>query len=396
MTRLDQLFPDGPRAEGVPAFVVDDRHTVNRLTQLIGAPRSTVTRVPATDVVGLAGMVDRAAADTRPAEASRAVLVRGSRRRPHRRVDVLTISTAALAVVAVVTAAVVGGIQAASASPAADSLKVLESDEAEIQNATQALSSGIDRLNEQVRTERADAAALKTALETMRSVPDPTRWEWEDPRTVPLVGAAALDAAIAEQDAYIAALAAVDLPAKVGSYTRADIDEDSLDEVATAIDDAQTALGEIDDAAAALRDARTRVGAVVDAHAAKLQAYADTYATLATTLVEDNGDAERPLRDAVSTAGAAVVSSRLAGPAGVEALMTFRDAAIALMADQVRVIREQEEQARRDAAQNNGGTDPGTGGSGQGDGGTPTDPATPPPTDPATPPPADSGSSPEG
>ncbi len=391
MTTLQTLFPDGPRMRAVDGF--DAAFTEHRLAATIGAPRSARRRVVTTNVPQLVAMVDAAARDASPTVGAPTGMRPKSVRRRRKGRDWLSIVAAFFAVVAMATAGALVAVRAANASPAADALRVLGSYEAEIVNMEESLRTIPVSIEEERQTALDEAAALRVALEGVREVPNPRAESASVAATVPVIDGAQLDAMIAELDAFAAALGEVVTPELPEPYVRGALDESSLDAVAEAINAAQATLTEMDGVAASLRAERRDLRGLIEDAGAVMADFAVGFASFAATANEANPDAADEVAEAMTAAGAAVSTSRLAGDAGVSALAQYRDAFSALIADQLRVELEREEAARqqREAErnrqnQNNGNeggqqpgpSDPGPGG--------PTDPG---PTDPTDPDPTD-------
>ncbi|MGV2903714.1 hypothetical protein ACNPM4_18745, partial [Microbacterium sp. AGC62] len=172
----------------------------------------------------------------------------------------MTLSAASLAVVALVVAGTVGGIQMATASPAASAVESLEADEAALLNAHQSLKTAQDRLIADIDAQTAEVAPLRSALTGTSTAPDPAGGADDAP--IAVTDAAALATALAAVDAYASGLAAITVPELPAEYARADIDEDSLVEVGGAIDGVQERLVAMDDATAEARAVRERFDAL--------------------------------------------------------------------------------------------------------------------------------------
>ncbi|UNK70120.1 hypothetical protein [Microbacterium sp. H1-D42] len=402
MSTLEQLFPDGPRRTDASADqVVDDHHTARRLDDLFGGDRRTdldQTR-RASARPALVAMVNDAVADARPLGTVPPVS-KPDTRRPRRRVDWLTVSAAALAVVAIAAAGTIGGVQMATASPADDALRVLAVDEKTIETATSGLVSSTTRLTESIAESDASAEALRRVLESVRDATDPAdipEGETEAPEdadTIAIADPAALDVALAAIKSYRTDLAAFEVPAMPAEYARASVDTGSLSGVASAIDEAQQQLNEIDRVSAEVRTVRAAVDTRAAAFAAQLATFAKTFPAVAQKAVDAHPDAEQELKDAVIAAGAAVAASDLQSDAAPATLAEYRDAVAALAAGQVQVERDREreraEQERiereREQSAQPPPADPGEGESTPPPS-EPTEP-TPPPTEP---PPGDEG-----
>ena len=342
MTSLADLFPDGRRIDIDAAVVQDDFHTMRRLSEMIGDPREDLDATrPRSNAQELVRRVDAVAKDTASPVAAPLTPARASKRR-RRRIDVISVSVAAVAVVAVASALVVGGVQAATASPAASALISLRSDEAAILNSYQSLQAGSERLSVAIEQGEADAAALRAALETTGTAPDPAG-STNDAR-VPIADEAALAAVLAAVDGYQTGLDEVTPPELPTAYERGGLNEDSLAEVGAAIDDAQQQLSEISAAASELRDARTQVDDLRAPLQQALVTYALTFPARAESVLNDNRGADPDLRNAVTAAAAGIVATGASGPEGIAALTAYRDAVVAVREDQLGV-----ERARREA-----------------------------------------------
>ncbi|UJP08922.1 hypothetical protein L2X99_10555 [Microbacterium sp. KUDC0406] len=202
-------------------------------------------------------------------------------------------------------------------------------------------------MTEQKAAAISHAEALRAALEGVREAPDPRADEEES--TIAIVDGKALDAALGELDAYLAAVDAVEVPALPEPYQRADVDTDSLSSVGKAIDAAQQQLDELDAVGAELRSDKEQLDELASTFDAKRAAYAATFAKAAAQAVERNPDADDEVRAAMTDAGAAVVASKLHGADAAKVLTAYRSAYLALIVDQARVeqLRAEEEERRR-------------------------------------------------
>ena len=353
MSTLDDLFPDGRRHTETNTAV--EQQTVRQLDQLLGDRRADLDRTHrASARPALVAMVDGALADARPLGTVPATS-RPDTRRPRRRFDLLNVFVAALAVVALAAAGLIGGVQAATASPATDALRVLAADEKTIESATAGLESTRGRLIESVAEADAAAAALRPALESVRSAPDPADippGETEAPAdagTISIADPKALDALLAALDAYRIDLSALESPAMPKEYTRGTVDTDSLSDVAAAIDDAQLQLAQIDRVSADVRDARTALDARIAAFESELKKFTAGFPAVARGVIDENPDAAQDLKDAVSVAAEAISAGNLLSQQGPQALQTYRGAVIALVSAQVYADRVREEAEREEA-----------------------------------------------
>lgn len=374
MTHLNDLFPDGPRAGDAGSVVLDDHHTARRLREMIGEPRqSGAAATSDADARALADMVQAAARTAVPVGAGSGESSR-SKKRPRRSVDAVTLSAASLAVVALVVAGTVGGIQMATASPAASAVDSLEADEAVLLNAHQSLKTAQDRLIADIDAQTAEVAPLRSALTETSTAPDPAGGADDAP--IAVTDAAALATALAAVDAYASGLAAITVPELPTEYARADVDEDSLVEVGGAIDGVQERLVAMDDATAEMRAVREKFDALRPTADVAVDAYAASFVPAATAAIGRYPDAEESLRAAVTDAAARVAAADLWTVEGRSALAAYRDAFVALAADQLRFEIErdqredmnqwqpQQQQQQGDGTQNpptEGSTDPGTG-----------------------------------
>lgn len=344
MAPLSDLFPDGPRADLSVGAPRDDHHTVWRLREMIGEPRDQ--RGPARPVAETDALIRRVEAAARSAVP---ITLSGDHvvsppKRSRRRVDPLTTGAAALAVLAVIAAAAVGGVQMATASPAASSVTALEADEAALQNGHQSLITTRDRIIADIASQTADAALLRGALLSTSTVPDPAS---DRDSAIEVTDPAALSTALAAVDAYAAGLATIVVPEAPAEYERGDIDEESLAEVGSAIDSAQEQILALDAATTEMRSIRTQLDALRPPADAAVTAYAATFAGNAEAAASRYPDADEALQTALVEAAAQVGSTSLWGAAGATTLEAYRDAFAAVAADQLRVEIERQQGTRR-------------------------------------------------
>lgn len=343
MTGLSALFPNGPRSDAPGRAQLDDHHTVRRLREMIGEPRDTRGPVrPLADTDALMRRVEAAAKNAAPIAVGTADASRPATR-TRRRWDPLATSVGALAVVAAVAAAAVGGVQMATASPAASSLVSLEADEATLQNAHQALTATRNRIVSDIETQTAAAALLRSALVSTSTAPDPA----SDGDVISVTDPTALATALAAVDAYAAGLAAITVPKVPAEYRRGDIDEESLEDVGSAIDGAQEKLVALDGVTTEMRSIRTQLDALRPPADAAVAAYAATFPGSAEAAKSGFPDADDALQALLAEAAARVGASGLWGAAGVTALEGYRDAFVSVAADQAQVDAEQEQSTRQ-------------------------------------------------
>lgn len=355
MSTLEDLFPDGRGSrETTPA----DRDDVmsQRLEQLLGdRRREELDRTHrASARPALVAMVDSAVADAKPLGTVPPASLADTRR-PRRRRDLVNVVAAGLAIVALAATGIAGGVQAATASPVTDALRSLTADEKTIASATAGLEAARDRLTTSIADADAAAAQLRPALEGVRAATDPAdippgrKDAPADAGTIAIADGAALDAALAEIDAYRADLAALTVPPAPNAYSRAKTETGSLTAVGAAIDAAQLHLSQIDRATAEVRAQRTAMDARTAALTAQLAAFTATFPKAAQTSVADSPDAGQKLKDAVTAGAQAVAAADLLTERGAASLVAYRDAVVALAADQVYADRVREERARREA-----------------------------------------------
>ncbi|GAT72192.1 hypothetical protein MHM582_0665 [Microbacterium sp. HM58-2] len=386
MTSFAHLFPSGPRTQE-ESGVFDDHHTVRRLREMIGDPRDEIDMASPRSGARLAQLVAEAKADPSPALAWEPA---ATGKRPRRRMDVLSAAAASLAIAALAVAGIVAGVQTANADPAGDAMQSLRADEESIRSAESALTATHERLRTGLETGAADAATLRAAVDAAREAPAP--WlGWN--ATADVLDPALADEILAEIDRHTAALQSVVLADLPAPYEQRDLDADSLEEVGSAIGAAQEHLDVLDATTEALRETRADVDSIDTAHAGALEALSARFAESGAALVEKYENADIELQEAVTAAAAAVVTSKLQGEAGTAAVTAYRDAVVALMADEP---VEEERPRTSNPGTGTETTEPGTADPGTTDPGT-TDPgATPPPepTDPIVIPPVEGGTEP--
>ena len=354
MSTLEDLFPDGRRRGEAPAAGGEEL-TSQRLEQLLGDRREELDRTHrASARPALVAMVDSAVADAKPLGTVPPTSLADTRR-PRRRRDLINVAAAGLAVVALVATGIAGGVQAATASPVTDALRALKADEKTISSASAGLDAARERLAASIADADAAAAQLRPALEAVRAATDPADippGEKEAPRdagTISIADGKALDDALVAVDSYRVDLAALTVPSAPTTYSLGKTDEGSLADVAAAIDAAQLHLSEIDRATADVRAQRAAMDARAAAFTVQMSAFTATFPETAQASVGDNPDAGQKLKDAVTAAAQAVAAADLLTEGGVASLAAYRDAVVALAADQVYADRVREERARREA-----------------------------------------------
>lgn len=351
--------------------MLDDRHTLQRLDALYGDRRADLDATHrVSDRRDLVALVDAASTDAQPLSATPPV-ARASRRR-RRRVDVMSVVIAGTAAIALVTAGVIGGVQVATASPAGDALRALKADEATITSAAEGAQAAQTRLETDIASADAAAEQLGTTLAATRVVPDPAAGVTRDSdATVAIVDEASFDAFLKTLSAYRAQLQAIEIPTLPEPYERAELDDESLSQVGSAIDDAQLHLSELDTATAALRTSREEVRAATATFAAETSRFAQSYLATAQRLTDEHDAAGDDAQVAVSDAAGALAGADLLSEQGVAALSTYAAAVSEMLDENLRVLLERE--AREREERRNQTVDP-----------TPVQPGTGEPTDPPT------------
>ncbi|WP_149084562.1 hypothetical protein [Microbacterium sp. 1S1] len=337
MTALDELFPDGPRTDRGGSGAREAASDA-RLRELVGDPRTRSPR-PAelTDTREIARRAEAAARSAVPFAATAPTVAREAPRR-RRRPDLLSASAAGLAVVAVIAAVTVGGIQAATASPADSALESLRADEATIQNAQQALVTTRDGIVADIGTQTAEATALRSALLDTATVPDPLSSE---EGVLDVTDPGPRQAAVAALDTYLAGLAAIEVPDAPAEYRREELDEDSLVEVGSAIDEAQEHLVALDRETVEMRAVRTRLDGLRPAAEPALTAFTASFVPSAETATDERPGAEESFRVAVTQTAATISAADPWSAEAQTAYAAYRDAFRALVEDQVRAEREE-------------------------------------------------------
>lgn len=293
----------------------------------------------------------------------------------------MSATTAVVAAVAAIGTAVFAGAQMANASPAADAVQVLTTDEAVLASAEDGLVASSARLTERVQTADADAALMRTALSSMNAVPEQSD----------SIDAASLAGAVHAVDSYRAGLAEITLPALPAQYARGSIDEGSLSSVGEAIDRVQTLSADVDATRDALRSVGDDIDALNGAYETQLAAFKASFTAAAVAEVEANPVAADEFRSTVTAAAAAVAAAPPNAAATTKALTAYRDAVIALRDADMQARVDEEAERNTDVGEqytynepevptDQGTTDSGTTDSGVTDSGT-TDEGTTPPSD---------------
>lgn len=339
MTGLADLFEAEPRV-AESATPSDPDAASRKLDRLVGMRREANPPVRVNiDTLGLIAMVDAAERDAAPIALSAGKASQGSRRRRSgRRVDWINVGAAAVAAVVVVATAGFAGVQAANASPAAVAVQALEEDQAALASAERGLAAGIERASTTVSDGLADAASTRESIVDI----DETMLDAEARTTV-----------LAAIDDYSEALEDIDIPALPEPHALGSVDEESLDAVASAIDEVRERSAVLDEMSAEVRELRSRADGAGTRYLQALTAFAESFPGRADAEIEANPNALQEFRDAVASAGDTVETAPLNDDAGRTALAEYEDAVRALRDDdeRARIAVENAQQAERDAIQ---------------------------------------------
>lgn len=307
------------------------------------------------DLPRLMQMVDDAATNRAPMPTSSTP---SSVRRSRRRIDWLSITVGAVAVISVAVASTFTAVQIANANPTGDAVTLLQSDEDALASAELALTASRQRIAQQIESGAATAQSFQTSVAAFAPEED------EDPFLDP----ALIDAATLSATQYTEALGAIVVPEELPPWSAPKADEDSLTSVAAAIDEVQVRTALVDDANAELRTTRQSIEAAATGFTAGIDAFRAGLVASTATVLEDAPDADPTLRDAVTLASTTAGAADLTTSAGAAALLAYRDAVRALRDGQVRAEdeaaaeRERQRERERNNANNNNnqGTNDGT------------------------------------
>ncbi|PRA81992.1 hypothetical protein [Microbacterium sp. MYb66] len=338
MSTLEGLFTNDARSSRPGPEEAQGREE-HDLEQVVGARRSAApsTRVHA-DTARLLALVDAAEKAPGPAPLAAGEAGRATPRRGARRIDWISVSAATLAVTVVLGTLGFAGVQMANASPAATAAQALEEDEAALASAERGMTAAVDRLSAEIASGASQSTTTRSVIQGLEeSIAEPD----------------AQAAALAAVDAYAAALAGVVLPEVPQAFAPADVDEDSLTEVAAALDEVRERSAAVDDAVIEIRALRAAVDQNATTYRQALDVFAATFAARAALEVEENSSAGQELRDAVTAAAAALTTVPLDEAAGHQALAAYQEAVLALRREGERARIEAEAQAER--ARNAGG-----------------------------------------
>ncbi|GAB6858982.1 hypothetical protein [Microbacterium xylanilyticum] len=322
MSRLQALFPDGPRSVEPK---IDDHHTLRRLNELFGGQRAGLRRAAAVaDVPELVRTVrvaqQTAAPIVLPAQSAKAA--RRGARRPRR--DIVNVVAGVIAAAVLGAAGVASMVHSANANPAAEAYAALQADEAAVEDLAQSVRSSRAQTEGRGKDARDDVQSLQAALEGLQpGLVDRTG------DTVKLADATVLADAIADADSTAAAIKAIPLPA-LPADDPPNVDERSLDSIAKAADRNQARTRAWQQLKAPLADAADTLSSTVAAYDARWAATASGFPALAQRMVDQYSNRDRALRDSVTTAAAQVATTKLTQGAGA-AVEAYRAAVQALV-----------------------------------------------------------------
>lgn len=357
------------------------------LSALVGGSRpasSPDSRSALSALVGVGGKPAEDAGWQAPelAQAGKRPLFGGRRRVGA--VNYLSLAAAILAVLAIVGTTSFAVVQRTTANPADDAMVSLREREAELANDTKVLQTAADLYDASVEEATSLAQASESVLAALEG----------------RVDGSALAAAQAARGTLLQA-AATAVSVSVPEYQRASIDEESLADVAKAIDGVRLARESLPTLITDARDARSQVTGAVSAFRAELASLGSAIKAEADKLIVENDSAALSFRAAVTDAAGRVTAAQQAGGDGLAEMPVYAAAVDALRAENQRVLALEEAERERTPTQQPT-RNPGSGGSNTGGGSTnpspapapspsestpptePTDPPTDTPTDPPT------------
>jgi hypothetical protein len=229
-------------------------------------------------------------------------------------------------------------VQIANASPAADAVSLLQSDEDTLLSAELGLTASRVRVEEQI------AKGLTTAQTFQGAVAVFVPGEDEEP----FIDAAVIDAANAASAQYTAALSAIEMPDSLPKWKAPSVDEESLASVAAAIDEVQERTVLVDEMNAEIRTTRESVENATAAFTAGVDGFRASLAASTQAVLDDAPDAQQTLRDALTIASTNAAAADLTTPAGAAALQGYRDAVRALREGQTFAEEEAERERERE------------------------------------------------
>lgn len=357
------------------------------LSALVGGSRpasSPDSRSALSALVGVGGKSAEDAGWQAPelAQAGKRPLFGGRRRVGA--VNYLSLAAAVLAVLAIVGTTSFAVVQRTTANPADDAMVSLREREAELANDTKVLQTAADLYGASVEEATSLAQASESVLAALEG----------------RVDGSALAAAQAARGTLLQA-AATAVSVSVPEYQRASIDEESLADVAKAIDGVRLARESLPTLITDARDARSQVTGAVSAFRAELASLGSAIKAEADKLIVENDSAAQSFRAAVTDAAGRVTAAQQAGGDGLAEMPVYAAAVDALRAENQRVLALEEAERERTPTQQPT-RNPGSGGSNTGGGSNnpspapapspsestppaePTDPPTETPTDPPT------------
>lgn len=357
------------------------------LSALVGGSRpasSPDSRSALSALVGVGGKSAEDAGWQAPelAQAGKRPLFGGRRRVGA--VNYLSLAAAVLAVLAIVGTTSFAVVQRTTANPADDAMVSLREREAELANDTKVLQTAADLYDASVEEATSLAQASESVLAALEG----------------RVDGSALAAAQAARGTLLQA-AATAVSVSIPEYQRASIDEESLADVAKAIDGVRLARESLPTLITDARDARSQVTGAVSAFRAELASLGSAIKAEADKLIVENDSAAQSFRAAVTDAAGRVTAAQQAGGDGLAEMPVYAAAVDALRAENQRVLALEEAERERTPTQQPT-RNPGSGGSNTGGGSTnpspapapspsestppaePTDPPTETPTDPPT------------
>ena len=236
-------------------------------------------------------------------------------------VNILSVVAATIAVVALVGTASFAVFQRATANPADDAMVSLREREAELQNDLQALQTADDLYSTSVADAQSRAESAGGVLSGLTG----------------RVAAEAVGAAESARTTLLATLAeTAEIP--VPQYSRAPLDEESFEDVGSAIDDVREARDEVPPLMASVRAARATVVSAVAAFDLQLRNLGAAIETGAAQEVARNTAAPDDLRAAVTDAAARVRAAQSTGSDGLSEMPGYATAVDALRAENERVL----------------------------------------------------------
>ncbi|MDQ4214287.1 hypothetical protein [Microbacterium capsulatum] len=323
MSRLQALFPDGPRSTRI---VFDDHHTVRRLNEMFGGERAGLRQVVAVaDVPALVRTVQASQRDAAPIvlPAQSAKSTRRGSRGPRR--DVVNVTAGVIAAVVLASAGVAGVVHAANANPAADAYAALQAGEAAVEDLAQGVRNSHAQTAARIRDALDDVQSLQAAFVSLQPGLVDRAGD-----TVRLADSSMLTGAIADAAATTNALKAITLPTLPADDT-VRVDERSLDSIAKAADQSQARTRAWQAMTAPLAAISDKVSSTIAAYDARRASVAAAFPTLAARMVDEYSSRDRTLRDAVTAAATRIATTNLA-QGGAAAITAYRAAVQALVA----------------------------------------------------------------